>query len=89
MLSSKKVIAQIMSSQYPITVVISKALNVLYSLQYMEAQQGCNLNMKWYLLMLSRTITIDVCEIYSYPCPCVLESISCYKSVYIMSDGHR
>ena len=89
MLSSQKVIAQIMSSQYPITVVISKALNVLYSLQYMEAQQGCNLNMKWYLLMLSRTITIDVCEIYSHPCPCVLESISCYKSVYIMSDGHR
>ena len=89
MLSSKKVIAQIMSSQYPIKVVISKALNVLYSLQYMEAQQGCNLIMKWYLLMLSRTITIDVCEIYSHPCPCVLESISCYKSVYIMSDGHR
>ena len=56
---------------------------------YMEAQQGYNLNMKWYLFMLSRTIAIDVCEIYSHPCPCVLESISCYKSVYIMSDGHR
>ena len=56
---------------------------------YMEAQQGYNSNMKWYLLMLSRTIAIDVCEIYSHPCPCVLESISCYKSVYIMSDGHR
>ena len=56
---------------------------------YMEAQQGYNLNMKWYLLMLSRTIAIDVCEIYSHPCPYVLESISCYKSVYTMSDGHR
>jgi len=55
----------------------------------MEAQQGYNLNMKWYLLILSMTITIDVYEIYSHPCPCVLESIPYYKPVYIMPDGHR